>query len=76
LAAGLVALSVPLQLDTEFSKTRKRIMAHGLRVSRWIEEVSGFDKQRVVEGTIWLDYLYSLGYLLADEDRQRAVQMY
>jgi tetratricopeptide (TPR) repeat protein len=76
LAAGLVALSVPLESDVEFSKKQKRVMAHGLRVSRWIEESSRLDKERVVEGLIWPDHFYNLGYLLANEDRQRAVQIY
>ncbi|KAI1559240.1 NB-ARC domain containing protein [Pyrenophora tritici-repentis] len=33
LAAGLVAWSVPLELDAKLWKKRKRIIAHGLRVS-------------------------------------------
>jgi tetratricopeptide (TPR) repeat protein len=76
LAAGLVASSVPLETDVEFLKKRKRIIAHGLCVSGWIETDSGSDKERAVEALIWPGHFHSLGYLLGDEDRQRAVQMY
>jgi hypothetical protein len=76
LAAGLVASSVPVKSDIEFLKKRKRIIAHGLCVSGWIETDSGSDKGRAVEALIWPGHFYRLGYLLGDEDRQRAVQMY
>jgi tetratricopeptide (TPR) repeat protein len=76
LAAGLVASSVPLESDAEFWIKRKQVMAHGLCVSSWIEEHSGWDKERVVEGSRWLGCSYKLGCLLDDEDRQRAEQMY
>jgi tetratricopeptide (TPR) repeat protein len=76
LAVGLVASSVPVESDKEFSKKRKRIMAHGLCVSRWIEDGGGSEKKRVVEALIWPRHFYTLGYLLAHEDRKRAVQMY
>jgi tetratricopeptide (TPR) repeat protein len=76
LAAGLVALSVPVELDVEFPKKRKRIMAHGICVSGWIEAGGGSEKERVVGALILPGYFHSLGYLLADEDRQGAVQMY
>ncbi|KAI0569376.1 TPR repeat protein, partial [Pyrenophora tritici-repentis] len=76
LAAGLVAWSVPLESDAEFLKKRKRVMAHGLRVSGWIEEDSGLGKEKVVEVLIRPDHFHNLGYLLNDEDRQRALQMY
>jgi tetratricopeptide (TPR) repeat protein len=76
LAARLVALSVPLQSDALFWMKRRRVMSHGLRVSKWIGEGGGSDKQRMIEGPIWPGHLHNLGYLLADEDRQRAVQMY
>jgi tetratricopeptide (TPR) repeat protein len=76
LAAGLVAWSVPLQSDAEFGKKRKQIMAHGLRVSGWIEEDGALDKERSVKASIRPGHFYNLGYLLSDEDRQRAVQMY
>jgi len=52
LAAGLVASIVLLKSDAEFLKKRKRVMAHGLCVSRCIEEGSGSDKERVVEALI------------------------
>jgi tetratricopeptide (TPR) repeat protein len=76
LAAGLVASSVPLQSDTEFWKKRKRIMAHGLRVSGWINEDSGLGKERVIEASVRPGHFHNLGYLLDDEDRQRAEKMY
>jgi tetratricopeptide (TPR) repeat protein len=76
LAARLVASSVPLQSEAEFSKKRKRIMVHGLCVSVWVEKDGGVGKERVVEALIRPDYLHNLGYLLADEDQQRAEQMY
>jgi lipopolysaccharide biosynthesis regulator YciM len=76
LAAVLVASSVPLELDAEFLKKRKRVIAHGLCISGWIEGKVGSGKERVAEALIRLSYVDSLGYLLKDEDRQRAVQMY
>jgi hypothetical protein len=76
LAVGLVVLSVPRQSDAEFLRNQKRVMAHGLCVSRWIEEDNGPDKERVLEGWIWPGCFYGLGYLLGNEDRQQAVQMY
>jgi tetratricopeptide (TPR) repeat protein len=76
LAAGLVALSVPLKLDAEFGKKRKQVVAHGLCVSRWIEEDGGLDKERVVEALVRPGHFHSLGYLLNDEDRQRAEKTY
>jgi tetratricopeptide (TPR) repeat protein len=51
-------------------------MAHRLCIDGWIEEVDGSDKRRVVEGSTWPGHLTCLGYLLKDEDRQRAVQMF
>jgi tetratricopeptide (TPR) repeat protein len=76
LAAGLVASSVLLETDVESWKKRKRILAHGLCVSGWIETDSGSDKERAVEALVRPGHFHSLGYLLGDEDRQRAVQMY
>jgi tetratricopeptide (TPR) repeat protein len=76
LAVGLVASSVSLQSDAEFWKKRKRTMAHCLRVSRWIEEVSGSDKEKAVKALMQPDNFYSLGYILDDEDRHQAEQMY
>jgi tetratricopeptide (TPR) repeat protein len=76
LAARLVALCVPMQSDAEFWKKRKRIIAHGLHVSGWIIEDGGSDKEGAVEALISAARFYSLGYLLADEDRPRAEQMY
>jgi hypothetical protein len=73
LAVGLVALSVPQQSEAEFLKNRKRVMPHGLYVSRWIEEGGGLDKPRMVEGLMRPDHFHNLRDLLADEDRQRAV---
>jgi lipopolysaccharide biosynthesis regulator YciM len=48
-------------------------MAHGLCVSRWIEEDHGSDKERVVKGSIGSGCFYSLRYLLDNEDTQQAV---
>ncbi|KAF1928482.1 uncharacterized protein M421DRAFT_147615, partial [Didymella exigua CBS 183.55] len=76
LAAGLVASGVPVKSDMEYSKKRKRIVAHGLYVSGWIEEGGGLDDERAVGALIRPDCFHSIGYLLSDEDRQRAVQMY
>jgi tetratricopeptide (TPR) repeat protein len=76
LAAGLVASSVPLESDAEFWKTQKRLMAHGICVSRWIEEDSGLGKERVIGASVRPGHFHNLGYLLDDEDRQRAEKMY
>jgi tetratricopeptide (TPR) repeat protein len=62
--------------DADFWKKRKWIMAHGFCVSRWIKEDGGFDNEKVIGGSIRPGHLHRLGYLLADEDRQRAVQIY
>jgi tetratricopeptide (TPR) repeat protein len=76
LAAGLVALGVPLESDAEFLKKQKRIMAHGICVSEWIEVGGGSEKRRAVGVLPTPGHFHSLGYLLYTEDRQRAVQMY
>jgi hypothetical protein len=52
LAVGLVASSVPLESDAEVWKKRKRVMAHGLCVSGWIEEDGWSDEERAVEALI------------------------
>jgi hypothetical protein len=62
LAARLVASSVPLESDVEFLKKRKRIIAHGLCVSGWIEMDGGLDKERAVEALIWPGHFHRLGY--------------
>jgi hypothetical protein len=76
LAAGLVASIVPLKSDAEFSNKQKRLITHGLCVSRWIEEGSGLDKERVIKLLIMPGYLHNLGYLFEDNDRQQVEQMY
>jgi tetratricopeptide (TPR) repeat protein len=76
LAVGLVALSVPLESDAEFLKKRKRVMAHGICVSGRIGVGSGLDKQKAFGMLLKPGRFHSLRHLLADEDRQRAVQMY
>jgi len=76
LAVGLVALSVPLASDAEFIKKQKRVMAHAICVSEWIEVGGGSEKQRAVGALPTPGHFYSLGYLLDTKDRQRAVQMY
>jgi tetratricopeptide (TPR) repeat protein len=76
LAVGLVALNVPLKSDTEFWKKRKRIMAHGLRVCGWVVEAGRLGEEGAVETSIQPESLHSLGYLLEEESRQQAEQMY
>jgi tetratricopeptide (TPR) repeat protein len=76
LATALVALNVPLESDTEFWKKRKRMMAHGLRVSGWIVTECKSGGEGAVEALMQPGSFYSLGYLLNEEDRQRAEQMY
>lgn len=76
LAAELVASSVPSTSEAEFWRMRKRIMGHGVYVSRWIiEEVESCEKQAITT-LIQPRCFHSLGYLLSDEDRQHAEQMY
>ena len=76
LATALVASNVPLESDTEFWKKRKRMMAHGLRVSGWIVTECKSGGEGAVEALMQPGSFYSLGYLLNEEDRQRAEQMY
>ena len=76
LAVGLVASNVPLKSDAEFWKKRKRVMAHGLRVNRWIVGAGREGREGDVKASIRPGSLHSLGYLLEEEDRQRAAQMY
>jgi tetratricopeptide (TPR) repeat protein len=76
LATGLVALGVPQESDVEFWRKQKRVMAHGLCVSGWVEECYTSHEEGVVEGSIQPLYFHRLGYLLDNEDRRRAMQMY
>jgi hypothetical protein len=76
LAVELVARNVYPKSDTEFWRKRKRVMIHGLRVSAWIVEEDRLGKQGAVEVLIHLGSLHNRGYLLEEENRQRAAQMY
>jgi tetratricopeptide (TPR) repeat protein len=51
-------------------------MAHGAYVSRWIVKEDELGEIQAAEALIQLGSFYSLGYLLYDEDRQQAEQMY
>jgi tetratricopeptide (TPR) repeat protein len=76
IAAGLVATHVPLKSDPGFWREGKRLFAHGISISQRITEGltdSGRDR---VEADIEPRYLHSLGYLLQDEDKWRATEMY
>jgi tetratricopeptide (TPR) repeat protein len=75
MAAGLVAANVLSKEDVEYWKKRKRLLAHGISVSRWIEE-EYMDSGEAKEVSVQPEQYYNLGYLLADEDKQRATKMY
>jgi tetratricopeptide (TPR) repeat protein len=74
-AVWLVAANVPFETDVENWKKRKRLLLHGISVSRWMDE-EHTDDRKVTQVLIQPVQYYSLGYLLADEDRQRATKMY
>lgn len=76
LAVALVASLVPVKLEVESWRKRKRIMVHGLRVSRWMMDNGELGGKQAVEASIRPELLDRLGNLLADEDLQSAVQMY
>jgi tetratricopeptide (TPR) repeat protein len=68
IAAGIVALNVPSELEAEFWRMRKRLLAHAVCVTGWVVDVY------VVEGEAgrwmiqaWL--YYRLAYLIVGEDR-------
>ena len=76
LAVELVESSVPSKSETEFWRKRKRIMAHGAYVSRWIVKEDKLGERQGMKTFIQPGSFYNLGYLLDDEHRQQAEQMY
>jgi tetratricopeptide (TPR) repeat protein len=74
-AAGLVAEVVLMKEDAEYWRKRKRLVAHGISVSQWINDRHvGADRDTML--FLQPGQYYSLGYLLADEDRLGAVKLY
>jgi tetratricopeptide (TPR) repeat protein len=76
LATFLVALSIPEEEEEEFWPKRKRIMAHGLCVSRWIERKTTSNKEQNVKISIQAPEIFAFGRLFDDEGKQRASRMY
>ena len=75
IAAGIVALNVPSELELEFWKRRKRLLRHAIGVSRWLIEIR-FSEEESGAGMIRAETYHSLGDLLDDEDRSKAEKMY
>ncbi|KAF9728645.1 Nephrocystin-3-like protein 2 [Paraphaeosphaeria minitans] len=76
IAAGIVALNVPSESEPDFWKRRKRLLGHAIRTSEWFIKTS-FPKEEVTGVNIIQESTYfNLGYLLAEEDRQKAENMY
>lgn len=75
LATGLVALCLLQPSDVNFWRKENRIVAHGLRVSGWVEGHNTLYEANVeAEFMFWI--FDRLGCLLANQDRRRAEQMY
>jgi tetratricopeptide (TPR) repeat protein len=70
LAASLVASIVPNNSDMEHWTKWKRLIPHGLRVSKWALEKGTSDEKLLPS------HFEHLGYLLDDEDRPRAEHLY
>ncbi|KAK7177812.1 NB-ARC and TPR domain protein [Paraphaeosphaeria sporulosa] len=76
IAAGIVALNVPSESEPDFWKRRKRLLGHAIRTSEWLIKTS-FPKEEITGVNIIQESTYhNLGYLLAEEDRQKAENMY
>jgi tetratricopeptide (TPR) repeat protein len=75
MAAELVAEIVPMEKDLEYWRNRKRLLAHGISVSKRIND-EGVGADAVATLFLRPEQYYSLGYLLADDDRQGAVKLY
>ncbi|KAF2804503.1 uncharacterized protein BDZ99DRAFT_153321 [Mytilinidion resinicola] len=77
LAVGLVASNVPSQSEVEPWSKRKRMLAHVIRVCRWVVEDIAFDARDVIEASVTPWMFQSLGDLLSGEDRlKEAEEMY
>jgi tetratricopeptide (TPR) repeat protein len=84
LAAGLVASHVPSELEPEYLKKSKRVLAHGFQVSIWIVEGSFSIAGGAIETHVLPWALHKLGRVLfkgdivkqAEKMYQRALQGY
>ncbi|OAG12932.1 TPR-like protein [Paraphaeosphaeria sporulosa] len=76
IAAGIVALTVPFRSEAEFWGKKKRLLGHALGVSGWLIRVYLSKEEDTGVGMLKEGIYHSLGYVLADEDRQRAEKMY
>ncbi|KAH7128714.1 hypothetical protein B0J11DRAFT_277234 [Dendryphion nanum] len=75
-AAGIVAWNVPSENEVEFWTKQKRIIAHGVSVSRQMREYSMSPEGRATGASIQPWVFYNLGFLLSGEDRREAEKMY
>ncbi|PSN58929.1 TPR-like protein [Corynespora cassiicola Philippines] len=73
IAAGIVASNVPNESESEFWTKRKRLLAHAVSVSWWIMGVDSSKEESRLDASQSRMY-YSLGYLLAGEDRLKEAE--
>lgn len=76
LAVALVASLVPLKSDVEPRRKRKRLIGHGVYISRWMTKYGKLGGKQTFEASIRPELFDRLGNLLVDEDWQQAGQMY
>ncbi|KAH8728360.1 hypothetical protein GQ44DRAFT_824189 [Phaeosphaeriaceae sp. PMI808] len=76
IAVEIVASNVPSEDEPEFWRKRKRLLRHAIGVSGWLIKTNFAEEEETGVGTIQEPTYYSLGYLLAEEDRQKAEKMY
>jgi tetratricopeptide (TPR) repeat protein len=75
IAASIVASNMPSESEPEFWKGQNRLLGHAIRVSGWLTQVQ-FSGKNSGSGIIQAGTYHSLGYLLQDEDRSKAENMY
>ncbi|KAF2462921.1 uncharacterized protein BDR25DRAFT_198200, partial [Lindgomyces ingoldianus] len=76
IAVEIVASHVPSEDEQDFYRKRKRLLQHAIGVSRWLIKTNLVEEEETGVGMIQGPTYYNLGYLLAEEDRQKAEKMY
>ncbi|KAJ9641088.1 hypothetical protein H2199_005756 [Coniosporium tulheliwenetii] len=77
LAAGIVARMVPGESEPEYWKLRRRLLPHGSRVCRWVDDERLKQSHGANDWTLPPWIFYSLGMLFAHQDKlDEAEKMY
>jgi tetratricopeptide (TPR) repeat protein len=75
-AAGLVAANVSERSDVESWSKSRRLLAHGVSISRGIYDGLAVGRREAVEAAIQPQHLHLIGYLLQDDDKEMAMKIY